>query len=192
MSPARPASRSSISSAMMLRWSIMLLRRTSVGWAVSTGTTSDFSSSLRIASSDTPCSSSRLIALATSAPGSLAMPCRSSARLASIEKSMKPRTKASVSSSVSAESPESASAVARPPRALDRRGTDRLGLLKQPLAAISANHIAKQPPQIANVGILRDRRTRRSHGIMLHCNVRSVKQQGSCWQTLARDIELPP
>ncbi|KAI1692061.1 hypothetical protein DdX_21455 [Ditylenchus destructor] len=57
-----PRSLSAISSAMRLRWSIIDLRRTSVGWAVSTGATSAWSSSSAIRAASTPCSLSLAIA----------------------------------------------------------------------------------------------------------------------------------
>ena len=108
---------SRISSAMRLRWSIMLLRMTSVGCAVSTGTISARSSSAAAAS--------RVDALRP--PGAAAPPrhrrrigvrppCRSSARFASIENSMKPRTNASVSSRLSASRPRSTAAAPAMPR----------------------------------------------------------------------------
>lgn len=61
-----------------------------------------------------PRAASEAVTCARSAPGSAVLVARSSARLASSENSMKPRTKASVSSSPSSDRPPSALATAMP------------------------------------------------------------------------------
>ncbi len=155
-----PVSRSRISSAIRLRWSSMLLRITSVGCAVSTGTISASSSSASTAPASMPSAVRRVSALSTSAPISSSLPCRSSARFASIENSMKPRTNDSVSSRLSASRLRASAAASPRPRcrSTDEARTYRLGALEQLLAAIRTDDVAQQLAEITDVFVLRDRR----------------------------------
>ena len=104
---AWPLSRIRMRSAIRLRWSMMLLRRTSVGCAVRTGATSARSSTSITCSRVTPAWTNSSSASAKDMRVSVITPSRSSARLASIEKRPKPRTKESVWSRSSLSRPSS-------------------------------------------------------------------------------------
>ena len=111
-----PSSRIAINAAIRFLWSMMLLRRTSVGCAVRTGTIRLLDSMASTASGLIPSFFNRAKASSTVAPSSCARPWRSSARLASKENSMNPRTKFSVSSRLSAPRPRSLSPAPSIPR----------------------------------------------------------------------------
>src|SRR3546814_5756572 len=68
----------------------------------------------------------------------------------------------------------------QPPRPVDRGGADIFGLLVDLLPTIGADDVAQQPAEIADVGILGDRRhgggcKSRHDGSMLHRNNGMVK-----------------
>ena len=90
---------------------------------------------------------------ASVAPGSAATPCRSSARLASIEKSMKPRTKANVSSRLSARGRDDRLPGRRRDTGRPRPSVYIRSARTRPRRHV-ADHVAEQPAEIANVGIL--------------------------------------
>ena len=96
---ASPPSCALISAVIAASRSIMLLRRTSVGCAVSTGTISESAKSARIISLVTPDASSAATAPANCVSAFTSGEAfRSSAKFASNENSRKPRTKRIVSS----------------------------------------------------------------------------------------------
>ena len=73
------------------------------------------------------------------------------------------------------------------PRAIDRGCTNIFGLPKQPLPPINADHIAQQPPKIADVGILGDAGSGCIHGVMLHCSAGAPRADCSMHGEVCRD-----
>ncbi len=156
-----PLSRNAMSSAMRARWSSMLLRITSVGCAVSTGTIRAWSSSSAASSREVPAAVSSCSAEARSVvlPAACPCPARSSARFASIENSMKPRTKDSVSSGPSAARFWSSTLASASPRCSPHgAGAYRFGAFEQLLATQRTDDIAQQAAEVADIRVLGDGR----------------------------------
>ncbi len=91
---------------------------------------------------------------------------------------MNPRVKSSVSSSVSpVETGIDAVGALDPARAIDRGLADIFDPLEQRLAAVEADHVAEQPPEEADVGIVRDAHD--SHRPLLHRNRKRVNKESA-------------